>query len=348
MAGWILQYSQPSGTVDIGISTRNVNGSPLVSAEIIDARDSGSNVTPCGAFRFTFLSSTTLSIETISPYDVKNPALFSGARTVISDGVTENLNILPGVAVVLSTSAVEADSFEIGLGCYWDSSQSTWIRGLPIDVAFSGIVGETRSIIATNDTDSVQCVCQAVATNTIRIENTESSIRPLLAFRQAGLTNPVADTDLLGKSITFQNLVEGTPNTVSMLVAGLGIDVYDVTNDTPISGGVGLNCDDTTVYRFDDSTDYCSGEFILSSDLEVTDSAIIYVSDGGDFVELSDTVNGFVTGSSGIYLTEDSAPEGVVSDGEGITFQIRLNAPEDKTSEMNQRLFSLRISSVGI
>lgn len=348
MSGWTLKYAQQSGTVDIGISTRNVNGSPLISATIVDARTSGANVTPCGVFRFTLSSSTTVSVENISPYDTKSVALFSGTRTVVADGTTENVNVLPGVAIILSATAVAADSFEIGIGCYWDSVQSTWIRGLPLEVAFSGVVGQVRSIIASNDTGSVQCVCQVVATNAMRVENTESAIRPLMAFRQAGLTNPVADTDLLGKSITFQDLVEGTPNTVSMLVGGVGVDVYDVTNDAPVSGGVGLNCDGTTVYRFDDATDYCSGEFLLSPDLEVTDSAIVYVSDGGDFVELSDTVNGFVTGPSGIYLTGDSAPEGVVSEAESITFQIRLNTPEEKTSDMNQRLFSLRISSVGI
>lgn len=348
MADWALKYGYGGGTVAVSLSSRNVTGSPLASASLVESGEAGSNVTPCGVFRFEMETDTTVSIAAVSPYDLKSVALFTGTRTVTADGATENLNLLPGVSVVLSSSAVAGDAFEIGIGCYWDAVSSVWVRAMPLDVAFTGLTGDARSIVAENISGSVQSNCFVIVTNAMWIANGQTAIRPFQAFRQTGLLNPVAHADLLGEAVTFDDLVEGTPNTISILVDGSAIDVWDVTNDALIADGVGLKCDGSTVYRFDDTTDYRSGEFILSEDVSETDTATIYVSDGGEFVEISDTVNAYVAGTTGVYLTSSGAPEGVVSEDDTVAFNLRLSAPEAKTTAMNQRLFSVRLSSVGI
>lgn len=348
MSPWIFEYGSDSGLVDVGLSSRNVLGTPLVSASVVADRADGANTPIAGTYRFTMESDTTLSVEHVSAYDVKNMALFDGTRTVVADGSTENLNILYGVAIVLSASAVSGDQFEVGVGCYWDAATAAWSRGLPMELAFSGAVGDARTLYAVNDSESIQCDCELYATNAMWIENGVSGSRPFFAFRQIGTLNPTSQSDLLGSAVTFDNFAAGTPNTVDILIGGSPIDVYDVTNDTPISGGTGLSCDGTTVYRFDDATDYCSGEFILSDELTEPDTATLFVSDGGEFVELSDTSSAFVAGTSGIYLTESGAPEGVVTEDANVAFQVRLNAPSEKDATLNQRLFSLRIASYGI
>lgn len=346
MPGWNIKYSYGEGIVDVRLSSRPVVGTPLVSVVIADSL--GVNTLPCGVFRFTMASETSVLIEAVSAFDVKNPALFTNTMTVIADGVTENLNLLPGVAVILSDNAVAGDQFEIGVGCYWDSATLAWVHALPLDIAVSGNVGASRLLHAKNDSGTTQCNCQAVVTNAMWITNAQSPSRPFLSFEQTGLLSPAAHDDLAGKAVTFDDLVDGLPNTVSILVDGASIDVYDVSNDETIAGGAGLKCDGYTVYRFADSTDYQSGQFVLSADLEESDTAIVYVSDGGDFIEISDMFNDFVIGSSAVYLTQNGAPEGVVQDGESVTFAVRVNAPSDASVDLNQRLFSLRILSVSV
>jgi hypothetical protein len=287
-------------------------------------------------------------VSVVSHADLHNVGLSMGDRTVVVDGITENLNILSGLALILRSTATTGDAFEVGVGCYWDDTDSTWVRITPLDLCIPGVTSEERSFYAHNVSEHPQANSQLVVTNAMRIVNGQTIERPFKAFWQAGLTNPQSHADLLGKSVTFADLVAGTPNTISILIDGDPIDIYDVTNGGLISNGVGLKCDGATLYRFDDATDYCSGEFILATNTSDTDTATVYVSDGADFVEIATTDGVFVDGPSGIYLTGENAPEGVVAADESIQFQMRLLAPEGKTAAMNQRQFSIRIQSEGV
>lgn len=345
---WQIEYSYGGGMVDGDLDSRNVLGSPLTSVAFVAEHVAGSNVTPAGVFRCTLASTTTLSIAASDPGDSHSPAVFAGTVTVVADGVTSNLNIIPGLSIILSSSSVAGDIFEIGVGCYYDTATSTWVRILPLGLCFTGQIGDERSLYAHNVSAYTQANSQLVVTNAMRVTNGQTVQRPFKAFWQTGLENPTAHTDLLGVPVTFTDLVAGTPNTVSILVNGTTIDVYDVTNDALLSGGVGLECDGSTVYRFDDSTAYCSGEFVLASTLAVTDTATLYVSDGAEFVEIATTDSAFAAGTSPIYLTEASAPSGAVSAGTSIHWKIRLVPPEAKDSTLNQRLFSIRIESDGV
>jgi hypothetical protein len=88
---------------------------------------------------------------------------------------------------------------------------------------------------------------------------------------------------------------------------------------------------------------------MLSPDLAAEDTAKIFVSDGGDFVELYDpTAGDYVSGYTGIVLTADNCGLGVVPAGSTVPFIMRLNPPSGRTIALNQRIFSIRIFSEGL
>jgi hypothetical protein len=320
----------------------------IASVALIAAHAEGSQPPPAGIFVLTAESPSTVSIAAKDIDDYKSPALFIYPVDVVADGVTENLDVIPGLSIVFDALVVGSTS-EIGVGCYWDASINEWQRICSLGLCLEGIEGADAYVTVTNNTGLDQSNCLVIVSNSARIVNGIGPSQPIFAFRQTGALNSVAHDDLLGKAITFDNLVEGTPNIVDILVDGEMLDVIDVATDDLIVEGIELDADGVTVYRFADTTDYQSCEFILSADLVETDTAQIYVSDGGDFVELYDEVNGgYVPGSTGVYLTAENCGLGVVPDGESVTFRMRLNPDTGGSVALNQRQFSIRIFSMGI
>lgn len=347
--GWEIQIPVAGSNASIDSDYRNITNTPCVSVTRVDNYGAGDLPCQAGIYRFTFASDTTIICECIEADDQLNPLTFSTARTVTCDGSTPNYNLLPGWGIVLSATAAEDDIFEVGIGCQFDTSDLIWLRGMTLGRVIAQLTGREKLLYAYNDTTEVQCNTRLVATNAAWIENSESVSRPFYTVRQIGETNPTAHADLTGIEISFDNLTPGTPNTVDILVDDLSISVYDVTNDTTIGDGTGLECDGTTIYRFSDGTAYQSIEFVLSSALEETDTATVYVSDGGSFIELSaDGSDGWVAGTTGLYLAGLDLGEGVVDLYESVSFWIRTSAGAGATTGMNQRAFSLRIASEGV
>jgi hypothetical protein len=138
------------------------------------------------------------------------------------------------------------------------------------------------------------------------------------------------------------------PKQVDILIDGSPIDVFDVTNDTLIAGGVGLLCDGATVYRFADGTAYQSLEFTLDEGLQETDTAVVYVSDGAESIELATPTGAFVPGPTGVLVNSVGATvQGEVFDGEIAPFRIKLSVASSEGTSLNQRHFSLRVVSEG-
>lgn len=346
---WTLKYPYGGSEVSIQANYRNVTGAPVSSISVPSAQASGSMPLLAGVFRFTFESAASISVSYVNSGEIESPLLFTGTKLVTCDGSTINWNLIPGVGVVFSPLVTLGNVFEIGLGCYWDSSNAQWVRALPLGAGLPGMNGTVKTVVAANGAGYTQSNTKAVATNAIRIDNDQAYNRPFLCFRQTGLLNPTADSDLSGANVTFDNFSAGSPNTVDILVDGATIDVYDVTNETLISGGTGLECDGTTVYRFADGTKYQSGEFILSSSLVGSDTATIYVSDGGESVQLSTDQSSWVSGPTGIYLSgADAVSEGIVAASESVSFYVRLRPSSTEDSDLNQRQFSLRVESYGV
>lgn len=350
MSGWVINYYYGGSNRDISGSYRNVTGTPVLSAVLADEQTDGAANAIAGIYRFTFESGTTVSVEAVYTEDVGNPLLFSGTRSVTVDDVTENENILPGWEIVFSSALSTGDIFEIGVGCYWDSTNSEWVRVLPRGPVIPDLPTGELSLVIENDSGGTLVSSKLVATNAARIENDQDYNRPFLACRQTGLLDPDQDSDLLGSAVTFTNFSAGSPNTVDILVDGSPIDVYDVTGSALITNGVGLKCDDTNIYRFADTTKFQSLEFVLSSSLTGSDTATIYVSDGGDAVQLALVGGNWISGTTGVDLTEDGeSVTGTVTDGGTVTVRLRLYPASDQAAyELNLRSFSLRAYGVSV
>lgn len=342
---WKIEISVAGVNTDLSGCYRNVVNTPCVSLTRVADYGAGDLQCLAGLYRFTFVSATTVICECIEADDQRNELTFSTPRTVTCDDSTPNYNLLPGWAIVLSASVAEDDIFEVGIGVLFDTNDYVWARGTNLGRVIPALSGTERLLYAHNDSDEVQCNTRLIATNAAWIVNTESYFQPIYAFRQVGETNPTAHADLDGVTISFANVSGGT---CDILVDGAVVSIYDVTNDTTIGTATGLECDDATVYRFSDGTAYQSIEFVLSSALEGTDTATIYVSDGGSFIELSDGSNGWVAGTTGLYLQSSGLGEGVVDADDSISFYVRPNAGAGADSTLNLRAYSLRIASEGV
>jgi hypothetical protein len=339
MADW--QILTNYGTdVDIIGSSRNVTGASLSSATKIDFHDEGAMSAIAGVYRFTMESSTEVSVEIVSNFDTKNPLIYSGNRTVVADGSTPNYNLLPGWAVIISGTPVTEDVFEIGPGCYWDSSNQVWYRALSIGPVIPGFATTEKELIVKNISGGSITNSMVLATNAARVENDQTATRPFFTFRLIEDLNPTADSDLDGRAVTFDNL---SGSTVDILIDGSPIDVYDLAAGSLIPDGEGLGCNGTSIYKFADGTPLQGIEFILSADLAETDTATIYVSDGGDSVELATAEGSFVSGPTGITLTEDEQVDGTVTDDGEVTFRLRIKPGSSETTDLNLRSYSLRL-----
>lgn len=343
MTEWEFWHPAQQYSLD-AVNWRNLYGNPVLYADVLSGAE-GDNQRIAGVFRITLMDIDQCMCEAVHFGDYHSPVLWDGIKEMVADGTTVNANLVPGIGITLSGEAIEGDQFEIGIGCYWDAVAGTWFRGLPMDLLVSGYDSAERRLAIRNVSGRTQCNCVIVGTNAMRLENDQTASRPFAQFRQVGMLNPTADTDASGTQISFADLVEGTPNTVSILVAGLPANIYDVANDTMISSGIGLLCDGSTVYRFPDGYPNQGGEFVLSPDLEVTDTATLFVSDGGDFLMIAAYDGDFVPGTSGIWITSSGAPEGVVAADSTVEFRIKLASLSEADLSFNPRLFSLRVQS---
>jgi hypothetical protein len=349
MANWQISYNENGVLQSAAVSFRNVYGSPIRSVTQVADHAAGAQAPAAGIFIITTGADSTVSVTAKSSADMKSPNLTEASITVVDDGETSNLTVIPGLDILFFPFSAGLTA-EIGVGCYWDTTTYWWNRVTSLGLGIAGMPGPDVSVSVLNSTGQAQSNSKLVVTNAARIVNSVSASQPIYSFRQTGLLNPTADEDLLGKAISFTNFNDAySIHLVDILVGGLPIDVYDVTNSVLIVGGAELWCDGSTVYRFADASAYQRCEFVLSEDLAAEDTAQIYVSDGGSFVELFDIVTGeYVSGATGTYLTSDDCGVGVVLTGDDVSVIMRLNPPTDKTISLNQRQFSVRIYSESV
>lgn len=368
MSSFQFLYNYGGSDVDITGSGRNVVGAPivydvelgaLVVFKLSDYAIENLNPIP-GIYRFTVESAATVSCRRAHAWDRDNPLIFSGDRTVFVGEEPNywNANLLPGWTVSLKSDMQAGDEFEIGVGCIWDATAGRWQRVLSFGPVVAGFQGSARELKIVNATDGTLTDCMLVATNAIRVENDPAlvseplegfsayGLRPFDQFYQTGILNPEADTDLNGAAVSFDNYAAGDPPTVDILIDGAPIDVYDTVAEALIPRGTGLNCDGAagagTVYRFADGTKYQGGTFILSAGLQETDTASIFVSDGGGAVWLADATGVFVRGAAGLTITEDGQEAGTVTASGEVEISLSVRPPAAATTSLNERSFSLR------
>lgn len=126
----------------------------------------------------------------------------------------------------------------------------------------------------------------------------------------------------------------------SLLIDAVEQEVIDTSTDLRIGVGEGLVLG--TEYRFPSDSKYRSVVFSLSEALSETDTATIWVSDGGEMVELSSDGVSYSHAGSGILITSDGQDPGVMGSVQIFAWWMRLRCEQFKESDLNQRWFSLR------
>lgn len=351
MSDWEFRYQEPEGSyATLNYDFQNVIGTPLYEAGIAQVQEGDgyfANPLVSGIYTITFIDSTHITITSADGYDRANPYL-SETSVTISD-FDWNYDIIPGLKIVFSSPSA-GDICRIGIGC--DLVQPVleeppyWIRRFPIGPVVAGRTSIPYHYRIYNMSGVEKTGCMAYVTNAIRVENIAANAKPFEWFRQHGDLNPSADSNLNGMAVTFDNFIEGPyfPY-VDILVNGNQISVYDVKNDVTIPDGTGLGLDSDNEFQFSDGTKYQSGRFKLNELMQETDTAILYVSDGGSFIQVSTDGNTYVAGTTGVELTEDGEDDGVIGIGGYADLYLRANVPLASSSSLNLRLFSLRIGS---
>jgi len=339
MADWTFKYPVAGTDTDISVDFNNLVGGSLSDVSKIASGVAGEAFPLAGVYRFTLVTTDTVSCEGISSEDQSNPLVFSGTRAVVS-GV--NTNLLPGIEIDLAVTRSQGDIFDVGIGCVWDLGAARWVRVLSGGLVLPGFSSSEMQITVENTGTLNSAFSRLVATNAVRIENGQSFSRPFLVFRQSGPLNPTADANLSGAPITFANRVTGPPVLIDLKVSGVSISVFDVAAGTTNQYGTGLTCDGSTVYVFSDGTKYQGCEFILSPSILVTDTATIFVSGGGSMVEIATIDSDFVAGTTGIYLTGEDRYEGTMNVGDDMEFRFRYNPPAGSDITLNEYSYSLR------
>jgi hypothetical protein len=349
MSDWSLSYNVGGVMETADVSFRNAKGPLISSVALIEPYAAGYQPPPAGIFVIEAVSPISVLVYHKSIVDLKSPVLSAVPKEIIPGVINPNRELISGLDIRFGNGVFEGWKAEIGVGCFWVRGAGIWQRLTSFGIGAQGVTGSSQMIYIKNNTGTDQSNCKILAENSVRVVNGTSFSCPFYSFRQTGLLNPDPDYDLLGSAVTFANLVEGTPNTIDILVRGLSLDVYDVTHETLIVDGLQLLCDGETVYRFDDGTIYRSCEFVLSTLTSESDTATIYVSDGGDFIELYNPATGaFVAGSSGVYMTSDNCGLGVVLADDSVMIEARINPPSGKDITLNQRQISFRIASAGV
>jgi hypothetical protein len=342
MSHWQFLYAFGGSDRDIAGSWRNIVGAPVLCAYKIPRGTEGYRTAVAGVYRFTFETVASVTCRRISSWDAKNPLLYSGARTVKADFSTENKNLLPGWSVVLREDVRAGDEFEIGVGCCWKKDKGVWRRITAFGPRMAGFVSTDQSLKVRNISAAPLSDCKLVATNAIRVASSHGALGPFSSFYQSGILNPEADRDLDGSEVTLINYLPGDPATANILIDGDPIDVYDVSADSIVPGGVSLRCDGVTLYRFADGTKYQSGTFCLAEALPEAGTTTIHVSDGGSSAWLASDNGSFVPGPAGIVLTEQSQGRGTITAGGVVPFKLRIQPPDCDAPDLDARIFSLR------
>lgn len=342
MSDWDIGYWSGSQYDNVDYDYVNVLGTPLSSMGIeVLTESSGYFSTPlvAGIYTITFIDSTHITITSADGFDNKNP--YMSETSVLVSSSAWNYNIIPGMRIRFY-SPVAGNVGRIGIGCVY--AGSTWTRVYPFGPIVAGQSSDPIRLQLSNVTLFNQMNCKLYASNSIRLENATTYTRPFLWFKQMGPTNPTPDSDLLGAEITFDNFTEGPHYpTVDLLVDGAAISIYDVKNDQTYADGTGLPIESDNEFQFSDGTKYQSGRFHINPDMEETDTATIYVSDGGSFAYLSTDGNTYVSGATGIDLTESGQATGVVRSGHSAVGYVKFTIPLNSTADLNMRLANVRV-----
>lgn len=357
MAGWEFYHTYIDTDYDMStIRTRNVTGTPLVSATRIAEGENGANEPVSGIYRFIVGAGDTITVSAPNDRDALNPCLFTGSRSIVCDGVTENVNLIGGLAIILAADTAEGDIFEIAIGAIWLTVFAKWVPILSLGAWLRGVDDPEGLLFkAVNNTGYTQIQSRIYGFPGIRIVNSVSDQRPIKAYSQQNpgfLNGPISRYGTETGAFTFSNVSGGL--CVMILDAAPGLTVKNVTLGDEIEIQVDedhpILCDGSTVYEITSPTKFSGARFVLSASLADTDTATIYCSDSLTLMKIATGQSGgeFVSLRTGCFLNVDGYGEGVVPVGGTVYFRLKRDLAEDTEIDLNPREFCVQIQSISV
>jgi hypothetical protein len=339
-----LRYPADVGDPDgnLGLRWENTTNTPIVSATDLE---NGQAVADIYTLAFT-KSGVTVTVDVTPAEGSKNTYGAIGV-TVTADGATENLNIVPGVSIVLSASIVTGWAGKVSVGARMTSAGAT-TDILNVGVVEAGSTNTPQRIAAVNvgADDSVQTTVDAV---------------PGMYWSQAGagdvvaeITNHSDDTrEHLGVkgtyALTWANWQDGVGDYVGYKTADLYVDGNLAATTVPFDGTSRIQYGHAA---YDDGNDRLTGLSIVhanSTDDPTGVTVTLVVGDGDDYVELAEDI----AGSPGAYqttpltLTESGETAGTVTASSAAFFWFRWVLPDDATPDAI-RLFRLSVRGLTV
>lgn len=358
MAGWEFYYTYIGTDYDMSvIRTRNVTGTPLVSATRIAEGENGANEPVSGIYRFTVGTGNTATVSAPNDRDALSPCLFTGSRSIVCDGVTENINLIGGLAVILAADTSEGDVFEIAIGAVWLTSFAKWQPVMSLGAWLRGVDDPEGLLFkAVNNTGYTQIQSKIYGFPGIRVVNSVSDQRPIKAYSQKNPGYLLAAVGRYGTEETTFTFADVSGGYCKMYVGELlnSFLVKNLTTEEEIGSDDGLlACDGITVWEIIGypNPSWIKGiRFVLSTSLAGTDTADAYCSDSLTLMKVATGESGgeFVSLRTGCYLNVDGYGEGVVPDDATVYFRLKRDIPEDTEFDMNPREFCVQIQSIQV
>jgi len=344
-------YKRLDGAGGENQSWRNTTGTPIVSV----APNTEGNLI-AGIYNISFATGSVVpgvsATALIGCSDPKNPNInTSPGVTVNLNGSTANKNVIRGLDIVFSSSGSFNESWagKVYVGAYFVSpSQETRVTAFGTQDA--GVTSAAQRLAIRNDGSTIGIDCSVKIVNKARFKHTNGT--PFLKMWQVQ-ANPTADTDLLGRAVTFSNYVP-SPKTIDMQVGGIGYTMVNLNTGLTHPNGAALIIDGVTPYKFIDGSKYQGVVIILDmSIVDNTPTATIYISDGAQFVEIAPDISGtpgtWQAGTTPLTLTEDGGSNpGEIGPAETAFYWQRFKSGGAATPDLNMRMWAAVYVAKGV
>ena len=341
-----IQLRYPADVADpdgnLALRWENTTNTPIASATDLE---NGQAVADIYTLAFTEAAGV-VTVDITPGEGSKNPYGATGV-TVTADDATENLNIVPGASIVLSSSIVTGWAAKVSFGARMTAAGAT-TDILNIGVIEAGNSSTAQRIAAVNvgTDDSVQTTVDAV---------------PGFYWEQTGAGDILLEINSHTDDTREHLAVKGTyAITFTTWADGVGVNAGYKTCNVYVDGGL---CVTTAVFNgstryqygvagYEDGTDLLAGlSFILalSTDNPTAVTITLEVGEGDDWVELA--VDN--AGSPGSYqtaaltLTEPGQTAGTIRTGQTSYFWCRWTLPAGAAPD-DIRLFRLSVRGLTV
>lgn len=341
-----IQLRYPADVADadgnLALRWENTTNTPIASATDLENGQAVADI-----YTLAFTEAAGVVTVDITPAEGSKSPYGATGVTVTADDATENLNIVPGVSIVLSSSIVTGWAAKVSFGARMTSAAAT-TDILNIGVIEAGNSSTAQRIAAVNvgADDSVQTTVDAV---------------PGFYWEQSGAGDIILEinshTDdtrehLAAKdtlAITFVNWADGVGANAGYKTCDVYVDAAKCITTAVFNGSTRYQYG---VSGYDDGTDLLVGLSIIlanSTDDPTAVTITLTVGEGDDWVELAADS----AGSPGAYqtaaltLTEPGQTAGTVRTSRVAYFWCRWTIPDGATPD-DIRLMRLSVRGLTV